>query len=279
MLHLTYRSEEEVFKFILHSINKEFVCFIGETTELTHRQNKFQSDELIDLLFQLAEEPPKISEFKKMQRAPVTKVQTSKILYALNFYLLLEDAIRNGHLKNFSFLSAQASAFPFVNVEFLLLEVTAGKIIKIEVAENMDKLFREEVCFGNSCRIICSGLRHICKMEDLDQNTFLFLTNIKETTFLKETSDGMILCGSNGVIFEPFQVEDNLVGERLELEGIITFFANIPRGKVNFLKKDAYRKIMRNFRVYEGLLYYNDIKCLLKGKELKSKQVMNGTVG
>ncbi|KAL6121916.1 hypothetical protein NUSPORA_01102 [Nucleospora cyclopteri] len=278
MEKLIYTIENEHIKFILLAINSEIKCEQGENTILTIEEEDFTDENIIKKLFEMAGEKVKLKEFKNLLKSASPKKNESKVLMALNFYNILKETVMKGTLKNYEFLKEQAENFKFIDFEFVLLQLTAGKIVKIETVEEMDKIYKETVNFGESERIICSGLRKHFKLNDLDQNTYLFLTNIKRAKLGCEFSEGMICCGSNSEKLEPIQVSNEFLGFNVELENQHNFFKSLPFGCVDFLKKEKYRKIMENFNIKNGKLYFKDKKCIIRGKEIILKTITEGTV-
>lgn len=81
---------------------------------------------------------------------------------------------------------------------FSKLDFRVGKIVKIWPLENSDKLYCEEIDFGEPVpRIIVSGLRHHYSMDDLINRLVVALVNVKEAKIAGALSNGLVLAASS----------------------------------------------------------------------------------
>jgi methionine--tRNA ligase beta chain len=63
--------------------------------------------------------------------------------------------------------------------DFAKVEIRVGQILKADGVVGSDKLFREEVDFGDEKRVVFSGLKKWYVPEDLTGKKFLFVTNLE----------------------------------------------------------------------------------------------------
>jgi len=87
------------------------------------------------------------------------------------------------------------------------LELTVGKILKVEPHPDADKLFIEQLDMGGSTRQIVSGLRSYYSEEELVGKHVVVITNLRPATIRGVKSEGMLLAAENkkdvGVIEAP----------------------------------------------------------------------------
>ncbi|KAM0686790.1 Aminoacyl tRNA synthase complex-interacting multifunctional protein 1 [Conglomerata obtusa] len=105
--------------------------------------------------------------------------------------------------------------------DFDFLDIRAGKIIAIKEHESADKLYIETVLFEEGKQLqILSGLRNCITKEELLDQTFLFMLNLKENVLRGEKSQGMILCVKNEDVIEPLKAPSGLKeGSRVIIDG------------------------------------------------------------
>ncbi|ELA41712.1 uncharacterized protein VICG_01216 [Vittaforma corneae ATCC 50505] len=151
--------------------------------------------------------------------------------------------------------------------EFYMLEIRAGKITSIQNAEGLDKLYCENVR-ADKDYFICSGLRNVYEKEELLNNTYLFVLNIKKAKFRDLESEGMICC-AEGDRIEALRV-DVEEGSKIELEDHLTIFDNIEYGKVD-LSKNAFRNVLSKFMIVDHCLVFKNTKVKVGGKHILTK--------
>jgi methionyl-tRNA synthetase len=109
-----------------------------------------------------------------------------------------------------------------IEIDIARLDIRVGVITKVWEHEEADTLFCEEIDVGEESgpRQIASGLRDNYKVEDLEGQRVLVLTNLKSRKLVGFPSRGMVLCASNGDKTE-FVVPpaDAAVGERIFVDG------------------------------------------------------------
>ncbi|XP_065211243.1 aminoacyl tRNA synthase complex-interacting multifunctional protein 1-like [Planococcus citri] len=105
--------------------------------------------------------------------------------------------------------------------DFGLLDIKVGKIVQVERHPNADKLYVEKVDFGGpSCLTILSALVPVIPIEEMQNRVALFLTNLKPQKMRGITSEGMIMCASEGekveILIPP---EGSVPGDIVRVEG------------------------------------------------------------
>mmetsp|Transcript_27289 Transcript_27289/g.55928 ORF Transcript_27289/g.55928 Transcript_27289/m.55928 type:complete len:901 (-) Transcript_27289:104-2806(-) len=103
------------------------------------------------------------------------------------------------------------------------LDIRVGRINKVWVHEEADKLYCEEIDVGEAePRTIASGLRPFMSPEDMEGRMVLVLCNLKERKLAGFPSHGMVLCASNQdhtevkLVSVPVEAK---VGERVTVPG------------------------------------------------------------
>lgn len=103
------------------------------------------------------------------------------------------------------------------------LDIRVGRITKVWIHEEADKLYCEEIDVGeDEPRQIASGLRPYLSEEDLDGRMVLVLCNLKARKLAGFPSHGMVLCASNEDHTEVKLVSvpvDAKIGERVTVPG------------------------------------------------------------
>ena len=103
------------------------------------------------------------------------------------------------------------------------LDIRVGRINKVWVHEDAEKLYCEEIDVGeDEPRLIASGLRPYLSEEDLDGRMVLVLCNLKARKLAGFPSHGMVLCASNEDHTEVKLVSvpvDAKIGERVTVPG------------------------------------------------------------
>ena len=103
------------------------------------------------------------------------------------------------------------------------LDIRVGRINKVWVHEEADKLYCEEIDVGeDEPRLIASGLRSFMSAEDMEGRMVLVLCNLKERKLAGFPSHGMVLCASNEdhtevkLVSVPVEAK---IGERVTVPG------------------------------------------------------------
>lgn len=103
------------------------------------------------------------------------------------------------------------------------LDIRVGRINKVWIHEEADKLYCEEIDVGeDEPRQIASGLRPYMSEEDLDGRMVLVLCNLKARKLAGFPSHGMVLCASNEdhtqvrLVSPPVEAK---IGERITVPG------------------------------------------------------------
>jgi len=103
------------------------------------------------------------------------------------------------------------------------LDIRVGRVSKVWVHPEADKLFCEEIDVGeDEPRQIASGLRPYMSAEDLEGRMVLVLCNLKERKLAGFPSHGMVLCASNEdhsvvkLVSVPVEAK---IGERVTVPG------------------------------------------------------------
>ena len=106
-------------------------------------------------------------------------------------------------------------------IDISRLDIRVGVITKAWEHEEADKLFCEEIDIGEDTpRQIASGLRDHYKVEDLEGQRVLVLSNLKSRKLVGFPSHGMVLCASSGDKTEFVEPPaDAAIGERVFVEG------------------------------------------------------------
>jgi len=124
--------------------------------------------------------------------------------------------------------AAPAVADPLASYEgppITALDIRVGRITKVWVHEEADKLYCEEIDVGeDEPRLIASGLRPYLSEEDLDGRMVLVLCNLKARKLAGFPSHGMVLCASNEDHTDVKLVSvpvDAKIGERVTVPGFV----------------------------------------------------------
>lgn len=277
---LNYTSADDDLKFLFYYFDRSTEFKKGSSLSYgTHAE----IDSLLEQLFILAKEEAthkKIAEFKRTRKAPIAmKVDQNtavSVLSLCNYINIVKASIITGSLKhreymeNFTRLLDPACNF---DPEFFLLDIRAGFIESIEEAEGMDKLYCEKVR-SNKDYFICSGLRGVCSKEELLENTFLFLLNIKKAKFKTLESEGMICC-TEGEKVEPLKITKK-EGTKVQMGNCIDLFEDVEYGKIDFTKL-TYKTIFSKFRIIDHCLTFKGAKVVCDG-EFITTETENGEV-
>ncbi len=83
--------------------------------------------------------------------------------------------------------------------DFKRLEVRVGTVIEVSRVPRTNKLYKVIVDMGtHGKKQTVTSLVDFYKAEELLHKRIIFLTNLKETTFAGEKSEGMLLAASDG---------------------------------------------------------------------------------
>lgn len=271
-MFLTYTESDDDIKFICFALNKEFKFIKGSTLMLEIDNEKFETlDSIIAKLYHMNDEKftsSSIKEFKRYRISPSAIFpEKPTILLMLNYINLVKQMLMTGTLKNKDNIDKMAK---IINVDFdhdfHLLEIKAGRIATIESAAGMDNLFVETVVTDRESHI-CSGLRKNYKAEDLLNNTYLFLLNIKKVKLGTEESEGMICCGAFEESVEAIKI-DAKENSKIKLENGLEIFQDIKYEKID-IKKAKYTEALKCFRIVDHYLTFKGKRVLCDGKLVK----------
>jgi len=163
----------------------------------------------------------------------------------------------------------QPQASP-VEIDVARLDIRVGVITKAWEHEEADKLFCEEIDIGEETgpRQIASGLRDHYKLEDLEGQRVLVLSNLKSRKLVGFPSHGMVLCASTDDKVE-FVVPptDAAVGERILVEG----FEGDPATENQIGKKKMLDKIFPDLKTNnDGVATYKGIPLMTSAGECRA---------
>lgn len=288
-----YTKNDEDLLFLMHCYSPNTPTSKSDTLSLSieNQPEITELDLIIEEIFKLAKEDPKVNEFKKLRKNPTLPKNSFSVLNSLCYILSVRSMLLTGTLKNKDSIDQYTAILKQEGIkfdpEFYMLEIRAGRISEIENAEGLDKLYCEKVQ-ANKEYFICSGLRNYYKKEELLGNVYLFLLNIKKVKFKTLESEGMICCCSNDDdidkttettandrVVETLKT-DSSEGSLIKLENGLDIFDEIEFGKVD-LNKAAYRKILQEFRIVENHLCFKGEKVKVGGKYIKTN-IKNGPV-
>jgi len=147
--------------------------------------------------------------------------------------------------------AAPAAADPldsYAGPPITALDIRVGRINRVWVHEDADKLYCEEIDVGeDEPRLIASGLRPYLSPEDLDGRLVLVLCNLKTRKLAGFPSHGMVLCASNEdhTVVKLCSVPvDAAVGERVTVPGVDFDAEGSEPAKENRVgKKKVFEKI------------------------------------
>lgn len=281
MLTLNYTKDDDDLKFILYCYEKNAIFTKSDALLLVDNTNTSYSelDAIIEQLFIISGEESssikKITDFKRLRKAPMLPKNEFNVSNLLCYIHAVKSMLITGSLKNKAAIDQYCKLLHEKGVvfdpEFLMLEMRAGKIINIENAEGLDKLYCENVK-ADKDYFICSGLRNAYRSEELLGNTYLFILNIKKVKFKGLESEGMICCtcteGETRKV-EALKVEA-AEGAKISLEGHLKLFEDLEYGKVD-LGKSAYKAILSNFQIIDHHMCFKGSKVLVEDKYVKTE--------
>lgn len=274
---LRYTKNDEDLKFILYCLDQNATLERSTALSLDGEENL---DAIIERIFGIASEESsskRIAEFKRLRKTPAVPKSELCVLNLLSYIGIVRDLLLTGSLKNkeaidefTKFLIAKGVKF---DPEFCMAEIRAGKIVSIEEAVGLEKLYAEHV-EANREYFICSGLRGVYKKTDLAGNTYLFLLNIKKVSFKGLESEGMICC-AEGDLPEALKV-DATVGCRVRLTGHLDMFEDLEYGKID-MKKETFKRVFSQFKIVNHTLCFKGIGVEINGQPVKC-QTESGNV-
>jgi len=149
------------------------------------------------------------------------------------------------------------------------LQVKIGRIVDVSRHPDADKLFVEQVDFGDEIRTIVSGLVGHVREEDLRGKTALFVTNLQPAKLRGIASAGMILAAEG---------DDKDGNASLEV-----VFAPGEAGDLVLGTADAEQLTFEEFQQHsletkDGNVFVNGQPFLIKDKPVTTKTVLNGKV-
>ncbi|KAM0679459.1 hypothetical protein GINT2_002301 [Glugoides intestinalis] len=280
MLRLNYTKDDDDLKFILYCYEKNAIFTKADTLLLIDTSNASHSglDAVIVKLFAIGGEEStmkKIADFKRLRKTPVLPKNEFSVTNLLCYIHAVKGMLMTGSLKNkaaidqyWKLLGEKGVVF---DPEFLMLEIRSGRILSIENAEGLDKLYCENVK-ADKDYFICSGLRNAYQREELLGNKYLFILNIKKVKFKGLESEGMICCSTNGEgedrKVEALKVEAG-EGEKISLEGHLKLFEELEYGKID-LGKTAYKSILANFQIIDHYMCFKGARVLIEKRNIKA---------
>jgi len=182
--------------------------------------------------------------------------------------------------------AAPAVADPLASYEgppITALDIRVGKINRVWIHEEADKLYCEEIDVGeDEPRQIASGLRPYLAEEDLDGRMVLVLCNLKARKLAGFPSHGMVLCASNEDHTEVKLVSvpvDAKIGERVTVPGF-TFEGEegAPFAENKVGKKKVFEKIAPFLKTSEYGVPEFGGRPLLTSAGVCTSPINNGSV-
>ena len=163
---------------------------------------------------------------------------------------------------------------------FSKLDIRIGKIMEIDVhpSPEVDTLYVSKIDLGEKTpRTVVSGLRNFFKKEELLGSKVVVLCNLKPRPMRGITSEGMVLCASNGdhTQVELLKVnEETPIGDHVSCEG----YEYKPE-KVLVPKKKIWEDVMPDLKTNQNLqaTYQGLILTTSKG-DIKSNSIV-GLIG
>eukprot|EP01084_Bolivina_argentea_P166612 289228_1 len=159
------------------------------------------------------------------------------------------------------------------------IEFKIGKIIKIDIHPNDEKLYVETIDLGeNKTRNIVSGLgKYYTNKNELLNKYVIVFSNLKPSKFKGVLSEGMVMCVSNN---DKSQVKilsppnDSQIGERLTWKNIDLYQWDADE-RINISKKNSFWKkeiINKLITDNDGDMAFDNVKFITKtgGKSIKS---------
>ena len=136
--------------------------------------------------------------------------------------------------------------------DFTKMEIRVGKITKVWLHPDADKLFCEEIDVGEGApRQIASGLRGHYELEGLQDKKVLVVCNLKSSKIVGFASSGMVLAakaedGSKVELVCP--PDDAPVGERIYIDGL----SGEPHSSAQVKKKKIWDTVAKGLKTGEG---------------------------
>jgi methionine--tRNA ligase beta chain len=216
-----------------------------------------------------------LKDFKRIRKTQEVELIDQSPFTLISFYYQYKKLLITSNLKQINFLKEVSDLFNLNYLFFYLLNIQVGLVKEVEEVEGSDKLFLEQVDFGNTLQIV-SGVKQLISKDDFVNHKFLFITNIKPSKVKGIPSNGMILCGKEGDKIIPIKVKDDTpIGTRLLLEK----GNNLNENLINVidLKKSFFKNLFDKLEIKNGFIEFEGIKGVLNG-ELYESELKNGII-
>jgi len=153
---------------------------------------------------------------------------------------------------------------------FARMLIKVGKITKVWVHPNAEKLYCEEIDLGEEMgvRQICSGLRAHYTMDQMQDRKVLVVCNLKSSKMLGFDSQGMVLAAKSDdgsaveLVCPP---KDADVGERVFLEGMVQGEGE-PFSPAQVKKKKTWDAVAKLLKTGDGGVAMWDNKIIVTSK-------------
>lgn len=270
-LNLKYELSEELklrndnkeikgLKNILKFLNEEFNLNLSEI-EIEKCVEYFEMD-----LKQILKSMSESKDIEENENDP-------SFLEILLFFMIHKSNSKQKKIET-EFIKKLKNKIKPMNLEFENLEIRTGKIIKIWDHPNADNLYVENVDFGDKILQIVSGLRDKCSKEELLNNYFLFMVNLKKSKLRGEISEGMILCAKGTDKTKPIPAPVNKMGEYLYVG-----FKKIPSNIKKIEKSDPnFNSIMNDLVIKNFKMVFRGYNVMCDDKDVCSDVVSDGIV-
>ncbi|CDW72012.1 aminoacyl-trna synthetase cofactor [Stylonychia lemnae] len=163
--------------------------------------------------------------------------------------------------------------------EISQMDFRVGKIVKVWVNPNSEKLYNEEVDIGNGeIRSIASGLQKLVPIQDMTDAMCIVLCNLKPRNLAGHVSHGMVLCA---------ETPDRNTAELLQppagaQPGDLVTFEGYERRPPDALnpKKNPWDVVAEKIKIDEnGVALFESIPWTVTGKGVvTSKVIKNGVI-
>jgi len=139
-----------------------------------------------------------------------------------------------------------------------ILYMRTGEIVDVKQHPNADKLYIEQIDFGDEKRQVISGLREWYELNELKGKRVIVLCNLKPANIRGEKSEGMVLVAEKG---------DKVMVLEGKKKGEQAYFSERKKSRkeVTF---DEFKKL--EIYVENGKVVYNGLTLKTDSKEIKS---------
>lgn len=154
------------------------------------------------------------------------------------------------------------------------VDIRVGKIVNIFPNPEGDKLYNEEIDFGNGeLRKIASGLRGRVDINDLKDSLVVCILNLKPRDLKGWTSHGMILCASKDDKVEPLRPPQG------SQPGDLVTIGDLPREPASD-KKTPWSKVCNDLKVNSNgqATYKNELIWKTDKGDIKAPTIVDGTI-